>query len=656
MNHRWRAMLGIVVFASFLLTACASDPTRGPIEKDGRLYGVTEGAFRHRWWNYYERALSFADGGFYEHAILDLNQAISQRAADQRRARTYGMHFIDYFPHRELGVIYFHQGRHAMALDTLMASLDMVKTAKTEIYINRARKKIVEASGRDQQQPSLTMHTDIELTDKQVITLRGTAADDTFVTAITVGHTAVSIPLAGKQIDFEVDVTLTPGANVVPIHIEDIAGKTASYEFQAQYDPVGPLIQIDTVAPKSTAAGGQALFRLKGSVSDTHGVARIQIQDQTIDGHGESLVEFDVMLPVSTDSAVQAFDLAGNQTTARLGQQPVAAWTLPDTDDRQAPQIMVRDADNWSITFLSHVFLEGVVSDASTIRWLSINGDRMSQNRGGKLYFSRIVDLQPGENIISIQAEDGAGNRADKKLTVQREHVPVRDIGSRLRVAVNNFERKIIGRDDGLSFGFEDLVTAALLDRGRFNVLDRRRLKAVLEELKLSKSGLVDDDAAIEVGKLLAADCILLGSVLERKDSIESFVRLVDIETAEILAAADVYGEQIDVNALRTLGKGVDVKLTTQLPVAEGMIIDRKGDRIAIDLGKNRRLKKGMKLIVYRLGDVLRHPIDDTVMGLDFEILGQGRIDAVMEKMSFAILNDDADMAVIQPLRLVITR
>jgi len=41
------------------------------------------------------------------YAISDFQAAIRQREKDQRRARTCGMHFIDYFPHQELGIVYF---------------------------------------------------------------------------------------------------------------------------------------------------------------------------------------------------------------------------------------------------------------------------------------------------------------------------------------------------------------------------------------------------------------------------------------------------------------------------------------------------------------------------------------------------------------------
>ena len=90
---------------------CAQQPADTGFVKDGKQYGIVKsGTFRHRWWNYFERGLSYADGGFYPDAIADFKEAVRQREKDQRRARTYGMHFIDYFPHRELGIVYYFSG------------------------------------------------------------------------------------------------------------------------------------------------------------------------------------------------------------------------------------------------------------------------------------------------------------------------------------------------------------------------------------------------------------------------------------------------------------------------------------------------------------------------------------------------------------------
>ncbi len=131
----------LMLAISLCLQACQTLPTRGPVEKDGKRYGVLRYAsFPHKWYDFYERALSFAEGGFWKEAELDMKEAIRQRGKDQQWARTYARNFIDYFPHRELGIIYYKQGRHEKALSELNISLSALYSPRAESYLLLAEK------------------------------------------------------------------------------------------------------------------------------------------------------------------------------------------------------------------------------------------------------------------------------------------------------------------------------------------------------------------------------------------------------------------------------------------------------------------------------------------------------------------------------------
>ena len=59
-------------------------------------------------------------------------------------ARTYGMHFIDYFPHRELGIVYYEMRKMDAAKKELELSLVHFPTAKARFYLDRVRKALIE--------------------------------------------------------------------------------------------------------------------------------------------------------------------------------------------------------------------------------------------------------------------------------------------------------------------------------------------------------------------------------------------------------------------------------------------------------------------------------------------------------------------------------
>ena len=170
--------------------------------KEGKEYGITKGLFRERWWNFYERGCSFASGEFFDEAIADFKEAVRQRTTDSYRARTYGMHFIDYFPHRELGIVFYHTGHYQSAIEELSSSLSQVETAKAKYFLNKARRKVVEQTLSDTLPPLIT---NLSLSDGHVthlleMELTGIAEDDTFVSSIAVNGKPLFIELAQEKI------------------------------------------------------------------------------------------------------------------------------------------------------------------------------------------------------------------------------------------------------------------------------------------------------------------------------------------------------------------------------------------------------------------------------------------------------------------------
>ncbi|UCG78775.1 MAG: hypothetical protein JSV21_02770, partial [Nitrospirota bacterium] len=148
-------ILYLIISVLLILPSGCAVSKKGSYIKEGKEYGVTEGSFRSRWWNFYERGVSFADGGFYDEAIDDLIMAIKMRSKDQWRARTYGMHFVSYFPHRELGIIFYNQGKYDDAVGELEASLATADSSKAKFFLNKARKALIEQTGSDKLAPIL---------------------------------------------------------------------------------------------------------------------------------------------------------------------------------------------------------------------------------------------------------------------------------------------------------------------------------------------------------------------------------------------------------------------------------------------------------------------------------------------------------------------
>lgn len=88
-----------------------------------------------------------------------------------------------------------------------------------------------------------------------------------------------------------------------------------------------------------------------------------------------------------------------------------------------------------------------------------------------------------------------------------------------------------------VDFAVGELIADQLLRRNFFKITERTQLEDVLKEQKLGLSGAVDSRTAAGIGKLLGAKLLVLGNVIRLGDSYQITAKLVDTETAEMIAS-----------------------------------------------------------------------------------------------------------------------
>ncbi len=69
-----------------------------------------------------------------------------------------------------------------------------------------------------------------------------------------------------------------------------------------------------------------------------------------------------------------------------------------------------------------------------------------------------------------------------------------------------------------------------------FKAIERDDLQKIIEEQKLQLTGLTDLDKAVEVGKIMGADMLIAGELFETDECFELYVKLLNVETAEVLS------------------------------------------------------------------------------------------------------------------------
>ena len=106
-------------------------------------------------------------------------------------------------------------------------------------------------------------------------------------------------------------------------------------------------------------------------------------------------------------------------------------------------------------------------------------------------------------------------------------------------ISISGFTAKNGGSPDMLTM-LNETALVEIAKIKNMKVIERERFDMIMDEQKLALLDLMDTSNAIEIGKLLTADYILTGSVVEMHESVLIFGRIINIETAEIESVAQV--------------------------------------------------------------------------------------------------------------------
>ncbi len=81
------------------------------------------------------------------------------------------------------------------------------------------------------------------------------------------------------------------------------------------------------------------------------------------------------------------------------------------------------------------------------------------------------------------------------------------------------------------------LLKNAISDSLVFKFIDRRALDTAMEEIKLSLTGLTDENDSMEIGNIRGLKLLMDGSVTSEDGNFIISLRLIEVETTELIAA-----------------------------------------------------------------------------------------------------------------------
>lgn len=197
-------------------------------------------------------------------------------------------------------------------------------------------------------------------------------------------------------------------------------------------------------------------------------------------------------------------------------------------------------------------------------------------------------------------------------------------------------------------------LTALLVKIDRFEVVERAELDRILDEQYLQSTGLVAEEQAVEVGKLLGVKLAFIGSINRlaaswdresRKYKAEAgiTVKIIDVESGKILQIMEEDGYASDYNYRNALHKAIESSIGTNLAykIRESFTIRsevfkvEEGTVYFLD-GSRQGVKKGMRYYILRPEELSLY---DWEMGPEFAFkkrVGLVEVVDVLENLSKA--------------------
>ena len=650
------SVLVIVIIVSFLLSPAG-------------VFPGDDGTFRGKWWSYYERALESAEKGDWTSALSDLQTAIGKRDKDQRMARTYGMHFVEYFPHRELGVVYFNQGDMDKATRELEESMKSEESAKAAFYLNKVKQQSLQQNKTNVAGPEITVVSPAagSVVKTSSVVIKGKASGAGSIARITINGNPYRFDRARENLEFTQEVPVEDGRNELVIVAQDLLGNTSQKTVSIIVDRDGPSVQVFEVKPEQE--GGKQYIRVIGEVSDATWISRLQVNGQAVDVSGEKAHPINIRFERGGRHAlaITAVDPFENETQAEIDvEKDLVALNRPfepyllalNADkiiafDRTPPEIFLKTSADNSPVFSEKYSVDGEAVDNRNVGRIVVNNKEVFTKGGKRVFFSKVVDLKEGRNTVTVDVYDTSDNKTTRTLTVVRKIPAVMQNASRMSITILPFDNS--KGADRAQLAYEQLI-GAFVDQKRFSVIERTKLEQILTEQKLTRANLTDPEHSIRVGKLMSADAILSATVREDAKSLEIVARVISTETSEVLGVKDAFAEDKSLSTVKDLMAGLASKVATDFPVAEGMVVKSSGKNILMDMGETSNIKKNMTVIIFRKGEEIKHPITHKSLGWDTVKVAEGRVEDVQAQFSKVKLLDKPSPKEVRVKDLIITK
>ncbi len=497
---------------------------------------LTSGLFaQDRFYDYYDNGVAYMEKKDWLRAIEEFKSAASLEYEDRNNKRTYGTRFIEYYPHREMGIAYYHLGEFENAKRELDLSAGYKNTSRTKEYLKKLSSIDFAALRADADAKAKKLRE--EMAEKE------------------------------KAIKAE----------------EERIAKAEEERIKAEKIRADKIKREREEKEKRERAERERIAREAEEIADR------------------------IAKEAKNKAEREKLEKEAREREARLA----AEKERKAKEDAETEQRRIAEEDA-----LRRKAEEDQKKFAEEKRKLDEEKSRIELNK----------------KLAAANANKYGGMIPADALLYDPAIIP--QVGSRLTLAVLPFEGT--GDDDVKAILTEKVITT-LVQLRRFRVAERGAIDKVIREQDFQMTDFVDPDNAVKVGMLAGADAIVIANIKSSDATYTSHARVVDVTTGETIASTDVKLPSLNLAHLDDAAAQLAVNIYNDLPLTLGMIVHVDGEEDAmVDIGASKKIRKGMKIMVYREGDAILHPVTKEMLGKKITRLGEYVITDVQEKMTSA--------------------
>ncbi|MCL1907784.1 MAG: CsgG/HfaB family protein [Holophagaceae bacterium] len=221
------------------------------------------------------------------------------------------------------------------------------------------------------------------------------------------------------------------------------------------------------------------------------------------------------------------------------------------------------------------------------------------------------------------------------------------------RIGVVAFENNSQVSDGAFSRGLMDILSYELLRSRKYELVEQAQMNKVIEQVAQGMAGITDDVAA-EMGKIAGVDYVVMGKILEvseearetstsllsnalsrnssrnaatsltRKTTVLVNLKMLDVKNGKIAFIDQAEGVEsstvsswdpvrdrhVNTALYSKLTRDAITKVVRKMGIGtEAVLLQVVGNIAKIDMGSNDGVLKGQRYVIFREGEIIKHPI-----------------------------------------------